>query len=72
MIFQVMYNGACQLGDAFKGASPDAMRDLGKEALDYVKPGGRCQREVQVEARMRLEAALYGRALWVAQLSTMR
>lgn len=63
MIFQVLHDGAFQLGNAFEGAAPDAVSgDLGKEALDYVERR-RCRCEVQVEARMGLEPALYGRGL---------
>jgi hypothetical protein len=35
----------------------------GEEALNHVEPGSRGRREVQMEARMGLEPALYGRRL---------
>ena len=40
--------------------------DLGKEALDHVEPRAGRGREVQMEARMPLEPALYRGVLWVA------
>src|SRR6516165_9521552 len=52
------------LGDALEGTAADAVSgDLGEEALNHVEPGSRGRREVQMEARMRLEPALYGRGL---------
>lgn len=37
--------------------------DLGEEALNQIEPGRRCRDEVQLEARMALEPALYSRRL---------
>lgn len=64
MVFQVFHDGALELGDALEGAAANAVSgDLGEEALHHVEPGRRGRREVQMEARMRLEPALYGRCL---------
>src|SRR2546428_12338461 len=61
-MFEIFHDGAFELGDAFEGAAADTFSsDLGEEALDHVEPGSRGGREVQVEARMRLEPALYRR-----------
>jgi len=64
MILQVLHDGAFQLGDAFESAAPDAVSgELGKEALDHVEPRRRCRCEMQMEARVDLEPALYARSL---------
>ena len=64
VVSEVFHDGALELGDAFEGATANAVSsDLGEEALDHVEPGSRGRREVQIEARMRLEPALYGRRL---------
>ena len=62
VVLQVFHNGALELDDALKGAAADAISgDLGEEALDHVKPGRRCWREVQMKAGMRFDPALHGR-----------
>ena len=67
MMWLMMHDGVFQLGDALEGAASNAVSgDLGEEALHHVEPGSRGRREVQMEARMRLEPALYGRGFWVA------
>ena len=64
VVVQVVMDSALKFGDALEGAAADAVsRDLGEEALNHVEPGGRGRREVQMEAGMRLEPALYGRGL---------
>ena len=46
--------------DALEDAATDALSgDLGKEPLDHVEPRARSRREVQMEARMPREPALY-------------
>src|SRR6266404_4769310 len=64
VVLQVLHDGALEFGDAVEGAAANAVSgDLGEEALNHVEPGRRGRGEVQVEARMRLEPALYGRRL---------
>ena len=47
-----------------KNAASDTLAgDLGEEALNHIEPGSRGRCEVQVEARMRVEPAFYGRGL---------
>jgi hypothetical protein len=64
VVLEVFHDGVLQFGDAPEGAPTDAVSgDLGEETLDHVEPRSRVRCEVQVEARMRLEPALYGRGL---------
>src|SRR6201993_2240044 len=61
---RVFHDGALELGDTLEGAAPDAFAgDLGKEALHHIEPGRRGRREVEMEARMRLEPALHAGGL---------
>jgi hypothetical protein len=63
-VFQVLHDVILQVGDAFEGASSNALSgDFGEEAFDYVEPGRRGRCEMQVEARMRLEPAFDGQGL---------
>lgn len=64
VVVQVIHDGAIELGDAGEGAAADAVSgDLGEEAFNRGEPESRGRREVQTEAWMRLEPALYGRGL---------
>jgi transposase len=64
VVFEIVHDGAFELGDACEDAAADAVAgDLGEEPLDHVEPGRRGGREVQVKAGMRLEPALYGGGL---------
>ena len=64
MIFEVFHDGALQFIDALEDAAANTLSgDLGEEALDHVEPGSRGRREVQMEAGMGFEPALYGRSL---------
>ena len=57
-------DGAFELRDTLEGGAADTFSgDLGEEALDHVEPGSRGLREVQMEAGMGFEPALYGRRL---------
>ena len=64
VVFQVFHDGAFELRDTLEGAAADTFSgDLGEEPLDHVEPGSRGRREVQMEAGMGFEPALYGRRL---------
>ena len=64
MVFEIVHDGALEFGDALEDAATDAISgDLGEEALNHVEPGRRGRGEVQVEARMCPEPALYRRGL---------
>ena len=64
VVFQVFHDGAFELRDTLEGAAADTFSgDLGEEPFDHVKPGSRSRREVQMEAGMGFEPALYGRSL---------
>lgn len=61
VVLQVFHNGAVELRDALEDAAADAVSgDLGEEPLNHVEPGSRGRREVQMEAGMRFDPALYG------------
>ena len=58
------YDSLLQFGNVVEDASAYLLAsDLGEEALNQIEPGRRCRDEVQLEARMALEPALYSRRL---------
>ena len=60
VVVEIVHDGLLQFVDALEDAAADAFSgDLGKEALDHVEPRAGRGREVQMEARMPLEPALY-------------
>ena len=60
VVVEIVHDGLLQFVDALEDAAADAFSgDLGKEALDHVEPRAGRRREVQMEARMPLEPALY-------------
>jgi hypothetical protein len=60
VVVQVFDNGALELRDALEGAAADAISsDLGEEPLNHIEPGGRGGCEVQMEAGVRFDPALY-------------
>ena len=60
VVVEIVHDGLLQFVDALEDAAADAFSgDLGKEALDHVEPRAGRGREVQTEARMPLEPALY-------------
>ena len=60
VVVEIVHDGFLQFVDALEDAAADAFSgDLGKEALDHVEPRAGRGREVQMEARMPLEPALY-------------
>ena len=64
VLFQVFHDGTFELLDTFEDAAANTFSgDLGKEPLDHVEPGSRGRCEVQMEAGMGFEPALYGRSL---------
>ena len=64
MVFEVTPDGGFELRDALERAAADAISgDQAEKTLDLVEPGRRSRREVQMEAGMGFEPALYGRRL---------
>src|SRR6478752_6159077 len=60
VVVEIVHDGLLQFVDALEDAAADAFSgDPGKEALDHDEPRAGRRREVQMEARMPLEPALY-------------
>src|ERR1700724_4062175 len=63
-VWSPFHDSLLQFGNVVEDASAYLLAsDLGEEALNQIEPGRRCRDEVQLEARMALQPALYSRRL---------